>query len=113
MGTAPRMPGKTRGLKRKIVLINGGGRLNINSAIQYGTINVSSVLPKKIYNKLSLNNFVFLGNYAFTTDVPPASNYVVVTPTGFNHDTGILSYSYLSTYGGYIINAGFEIFYIE
>jgi len=113
MGTAPKTPGKTGELKRKTIWINGGSRLNITFAIQYGTINVSSVLPKKIYNKLSLNNFVYSGNYGFSTNHEPNDNFAVFTPTGFNHDTGILSYSYQSTYDGSIKNASFEVFYIE
>lgn len=113
MGNAVRTPGKTGELKRKTIWINGGSWLNITFAIQYGTINVSSVLPKKIYNKLSLNNFVYSGNYGFSTNYAPDSNFAVFTPTGFNHDTGILSYRYQSTYDGSIKNASFEVFYIE
>ena len=41
------------------------------------------------------------------------NNYVIITLTEFNRDTGILSYSYLSTYTGSVSNAAFEIFYIE
>lgn len=113
MGVAPRMPGKTGELKRKTILINGGSGVNTTFASQYGTINVSSVLPKKIYNKLSLNNFVYTGTYAFSTNYATRGNYVVFTPTEFNRDTGILSYSYLSTYDGTVTNASFEVFYIE
>lgn len=107
------MPGKTGELKRKKIHINDGKAINISSAIQYGTLNVSSILPKNIYNKLSLNNFAFLGDYAFTTGFATDHNYVIITLTEFNRDTGILSYSYLSTYTGSVSNAAFEIFYIE